>query len=155
MEDFSRKTHFRTIISIAPIKIHILTIHLTSNRNYVKINTNYVNGVNVMPTYNKLVRDRILEIIEAEGLSYNSRILEKDEHLTEIKKKLYEEVKEFDETTNEEDAVEELADILELIHAALKVYNKSFDDLETVRVNKKEKRGGFDKGLYLIDVEDK
>lgn len=108
-----------------------------------------------MPVYNKLVRDRILEIIEAEGLSYNSRVLEKNEHLTEIKKKLYEEVKEFDETTNEEDAIEELADVLELIHAALKVYNKSFNDLETVRVKKKEKRGGFDQGLYLIEVEDR
>ncbi|RUL51326.1 nucleoside triphosphate pyrophosphohydrolase [Lysinibacillus antri] len=108
-----------------------------------------------MPVYNKLIRDGILEIIEAEGLSYNSRILEEKEHLTEIKKKLYEEVKEFDETNNTEDGIEELADVLELIHAAIKVYNLSFEDLEKVRLKKKEKRGGFDKGLYLIDVEDK
>lgn len=108
-----------------------------------------------MPTYNKLIRDRILEIIEAGGSSYNARILAPEEHLTEIKKKLYEEVKEFDETTDETDALEEMADVLELLHAALKVYGKSFDDLEAVRVKKKEKRGGFDQGLYLIDVEDK
>lgn len=108
-----------------------------------------------MPVYNKLVRNNILEIIEAEGLSYNARTLENEEFLSEIKKKLYEEVKEFDGTANEQDAVEELADVLELVHAALKVYNKSFEELEAVRVNKKAKRGGFDKGLYLIDVEDK
>ena len=48
-----------------------------------------------------------------------------------------------------------MADVLELLYAALKVYGKSFDELEAVRVKKKEKRGGFDKGLYLIDVEDK
>lgn len=108
-----------------------------------------------MPTYNKLIRDGILTIIEANGLSYNARTLHSSEHLNEIKKKLYEEVKEFDETTNDTDAVEELADILELIHAALKIQGKAFDELESVRVKKKEKRGGFDQGLYLIDVEDK
>ena len=107
-----------------------------------------------MPTYNKLIRDRILEIIEAGGSSYNARTLAPEEHLTEIKKKLYEEVKEFDETTNEADALEEMADVLELLHAALKVYGKQFDELEAVRVQKKEKRGGFDRGLYLIDVEE-
>lgn len=108
-----------------------------------------------MPTYNKLIRDRILEIIAADGLSYNARTLLPAEHLTEIKKKLYEEVQEFDETTNEVDALEELADVLELIHAALKVYGKSYEELETVRVRKREQRGGFDNGDYLLDVEDK
>ena len=43
-----------------------------------------------MPTYNKLVRDRILEIIEKDNLSYNARVLLPEEHLTEIKKKLSE-----------------------------------------------------------------
>lgn len=107
-----------------------------------------------MPVYNKLIRDRILEMIEAEGLSFNARILAPEEHLTEINKKLLEEVKEFAETTNVTDAVEEMADILELLHSALKVYGKSFEDLEVVRMKKKEERGGFDKKIYLIDVED-
>ena len=107
-----------------------------------------------MPVYNKLVRDKILEIIEAENLAYQSRVLKPEEHLTEIKKKRYEEVKEFDETTNREDALEEMADVLELLHAALKVYGAEFKELEAIRVNKKKKRGGFDEGLYLIDVED-
>lgn len=108
-----------------------------------------------MPVYNKLIRDRILDIIAADGLAYNSRVLAPDEHLTEIKNKLYEEVKELDETTTRQDAIEEMADVLELLHAALKVYDADFAELEAVRVKKKEKRGGFDKGLYLIDVEDK
>lgn len=42
-----------------------------------------------MPVYNKLIRDRILDIIAADGLAYNSRVLAPDEHLTEIKNKLY------------------------------------------------------------------
>lgn len=108
-----------------------------------------------MPVYNKLIRDRILDIIDADGLYYHSRVLQPEEHLTEIKKKLYEEVKEFDETTTHTDAIEEMADILELLHAALQVYGATFEELEKVRLNKKEKRGGFEKGLYLIDVEDR
>lgn len=112
-------------------------------------------GVNIIPIYNKLIRDRILEILESKGLTYNAYTLLPDQYLTEIKKKLYEEVKEFDETTNEMDAIEEMADVLELLHAALKVYGKSFDELEAVRIKKKDERGGFDKGLYLIDVQDK
>lgn len=44
-----------------------------------------------MPTYNKLVRDRIPEIISATGKSFETRILEKDEYITELKKKGYEE----------------------------------------------------------------
>lgn len=108
-----------------------------------------------MPTYNKLVRDRILEIIAADGLSYNARTLRPEEHLTEIKHKLYEEVKEFDATTNDTDALEELADVLELMHAALKVYGKSYAELEAVRVKKKDERGGFENGDYLMAVEDK
>lgn len=107
-----------------------------------------------MPVYNKLVRDKILDIIKADGLAYNSRVLKPEEHLTEIKKKLYEEAKEFDETTNRADALEEMADVLELLHAALKVYDADFAELEAIRVKKKEKRGGFDEGLYLIDVAD-
>lgn len=50
-----------------------------------------------MPIYNKLVRDNILEIIKAEGLSYSSRILTPDELLMEIKTKMIEEAHEFKE----------------------------------------------------------
>lgn len=107
-----------------------------------------------MPIYNKLIRNRIVEILENEGLNYNVRVLEEDEYLAEIKKKLYEEVKEFEQTTNQTDALEELSDILELIHAALAVHKKSFEELEAVRLKKQRERGGFEKRLFLIDVED-
>jgi len=107
-----------------------------------------------MPIYNKLVRDKIIDIIEKKGVSHNFRILDDLEYYRELKKKLYEEVNEFEQTTNESDTLEELADILELIHAVLKVHNMNFESLEAVRMEKLEQRGGFDKRLFLIDVED-
>lgn len=108
-----------------------------------------------MPIYNKLVRDLIPQVIEKSGSKFTTRILEHSEHLTEIKKKLYEEVQEFTDTHNRQDALEELADILELIHAALPIHESTYEELEKIRVAKKEKRGGFEEGIYLIEVEDK
>ncbi|MBG9858116.1 nucleoside triphosphate pyrophosphohydrolase [Bacillus wiedmannii] len=107
-----------------------------------------------MPIYNKLVRDNILEIIKAEGLSYNARILKPDELLVEVKAKMIEEAHEFMEAVEKKEAIEELADILELIHASLGAYGVDFEELEAIRKAKKEKRGGFEKAIYLIDVQD-
>lgn len=108
-----------------------------------------------MPIYNKLVRDKILEIIEAGGSNYNSRILEPQELLTEVKEKMIEEAKEFKDANSDQDSIEELADILELVHAALNVMDVTYEELDLIRKQKKDKRGGFEKGIYLIDVEDK
>ncbi|PEF63663.1 phosphoribosyl-ATP pyrophosphohydrolase [Bacillus anthracis] len=107
-----------------------------------------------MPIYNKLVRDNILEIIKAEGLSYNARTLTSDELLVEVKAKMIEEAHEFMEAVEKKEAIEELADILELIHASLESYGVDFEELEAIRKEKKEKRGGFEKAIYLIDVQD-
>lgn len=107
-----------------------------------------------MPVYNKLVRDNILEIIKKDGLNYNARILEQEEYISELKKKFKEEVNEIVEANTEEEIMEEMADLLELIHAMLDAQNKTIEELEEIRLKKKEKRGGFDKRIFLIDVED-
>lgn len=107
-----------------------------------------------MPIYNKLVRDKILEVIEEKGLSYHARILEPSELVKAIKAKMIEEATEFHEADSNEESVGELADILELIHTAISMLGVSFEELEATREHKKEIRGGFDKRIYLIDVED-
>lgn len=107
-----------------------------------------------MTIYNKLIRDRILKIIEREGKTYDMEILSKERHEEEIKAKLTEEVQEYQATQNDHDALEELADILELIHAALPLHNATYEQLEEARLTKKENRGGFDKGIYLIEVHE-
>lgn len=107
-----------------------------------------------MPIYNKLVRDRIPEIIGSKNKKYSMKTLESSEHEVEIKLKLIEELKEYQEATSNEEAVEELADLLELIYAVLPLHESTMEELEKIRVAKLEKRGGFDKGYYLIEVED-
>lgn len=100
------------------------------------------------------MRDKILEVIEAKGLSYHAHILEPSELVKAIKDKMIEEATEFYEAQHKEDSVEELADILELIHMAIGVLGVSFEELEATREHKRNARGGFEKGIYLIDVVD-
>lgn len=107
-----------------------------------------------MPTYNKLVRDRIPEIITKKGLSLNTRILDTTEYLTELRTKLQEETNEYLEAESSAEAVEELADIMELLHALAEAHGVTANQLEQVRAEKADKRGGFKDRIYLIDVED-
>lgn len=107
-----------------------------------------------MPTYNKLVRDRIPEIIEKTGKKFSTRILDDNEYIKELKKKSFEELQEYVETNNNEDAIEELADVLEIIHALAECHGASIEEVEVVRKQKADKRGGFKEKIFLIEVED-
>ncbi|MBI9047649.1 MAG: nucleoside triphosphate pyrophosphohydrolase [Anaerolineaceae bacterium] len=98
--------------------------------------------------YNKLIRDRIPEIIEATGKEYTVRTLDEEEYLKALQEKLQEELNEYFESNE----VEELADILEIIHAILDYQGMRFEELEEMRVKKQEKRGGFKERLFLIKV---
>jgi predicted house-cleaning noncanonical NTP pyrophosphatase (MazG superfamily) len=100
-------------------------------------------------TYNKLVRDRIPEIIEADNKTCITRVLDDAEYLQMIDAKLDEELAEYHKDQN----IEELADILEVVYAAAKARGYTVDELEDVRLAKVAMRGGFDKKLLLIDVE--
>ena len=73
--------------------------------------------------------------IENAGSKFTTRKLDPSEHLTEIKKKLYEEVQEFRETMNRQDTLEELADILELIHAAPELTGLSIERILEIKAN--------------------
>ena len=98
--------------------------------------------------YNKLVRDKIPEIIEADGKTCKIEILSDAKYLEMIDKKLDEELAEYHKDQN----IEELADILEVLYAAAKVRGYSIKDLEKVRIEKAKIRGGFDKKILLKKV---
>ncbi|PFP27659.1 phosphoribosyl-ATP pyrophosphohydrolase [Bacillus sp. AFS073361] len=107
-----------------------------------------------MPIYNKLVRDRIPEVIESTGKQFSTRILNNDEYIKELKKKSFEELNEYINTVNVNDAIEELADLLEIIHALAESHGTSIEEVERARQNKAQKRGGFKEKIFLIEVED-
>ncbi|MGD7044795.1 nucleoside triphosphate pyrophosphohydrolase [Jeotgalibacillus proteolyticus] len=107
-----------------------------------------------MPIYNKLVRDYIPKIIEKSGKSYSVKTLDDDQYLNEIKNKMQEELEEYIEAKEDEEALKELADILELVYAAAAAYGATSEDIQRIREEKIKMRGGFSEKIYLLEVED-
>lgn len=107
--------------------------------------------------YNKLVRDKIPNIITEQGENPVVRILNESEYKNELEKKLYEEYKEVIEATGDE-RLEELADMLEVIRTLANLENKHLNDVIEIADKKKEKRGAFEEKIFLekvIEVEQK
>lgn len=98
--------------------------------------------------HNKLVRDKIPEIIQKAGETPITRILSEEEYLTELDKKLHEECVEY----QADKSIEELADVLEVAYAIAEARGWSVSELETVRKEKAEKRGAFERRIFLERV---
>jgi len=101
-----------------------------------------------MKIYNKLVRDKIPEIIEATGKTFDIHSAKKEELLPLLETKLNEEVSEYLEDKN----LEELADVMEVLFGLANALGYSEEDLINKRNAKKEERGGFKKGIVLEKV---
>ena len=100
--------------------------------------------------YDKLVRDRIPEIIIAEGKSFTTRVVSGDELKAKLADKLHEEAREFFDSWT----VEELADLSEVIRALSVIIGSSPEQVEWVRRNKAIKKGGFSEGIVLKEVKE-
>lgn len=96
-----------------------------------------------MESYNKLVRDKIPEILDEKGVSYEKRIASPEEYKAELIKKLGEEIQEFSEAGD----LEELADVVEVIEALKQL--PEYSEVEAIRQKKREERGGFDEKIIL------
>ena len=99
--------------------------------------------------YNKLVRDKIPQIIAQNGGKAHTRILSPEDYHTYLKAKLDEEVGEFQKDNN----LEELADIMEVVYALTQSLGCSRAELEALRQNKYDQRGGFEQRILLISSE--
>ncbi len=103
-----------------------------------------------MKHYHKLVRDRIPQIIRDAGKACTCSVLPEEEYLLLLDVKLKEEVGEYQESGS----LEELADILEVIHAIAAARGSSIGEVEAIRQAKREARGGFEQRILLEDVYD-
>ena len=107
-----------------------------------------------MPIHNKLVRDKIPQIIKDSGKTPITKILNEKEYITELRKKSQEELQEYLTAETDEEALEELADLLEIIHALAKVHGSTIEEVDKIRAEKAAKRGGFTDKVFLIEVQD-
>ena len=101
--------------------------------------------------FDKLIRDRIPEIIRNANKTAVTEAIPPTEMLDALDHKLQEEVSEYLESR----AVEELADVLEVLHGIAYHTGISWNEIEAVRLQKKAERGGFEQGLRLLEVRDK
>ena len=102
--------------------------------------------------YNKLVRENIPEIIRNNGEEPIVEVLDNERYKLELENKLLEECNEV-LASSSDDRLEELADLMEVIASLANLENKSLDDINLIREDKKSKRGGFQKRILLKDVK--
>ena len=98
----------------------------------------------------KLVRDKITDIIQQSGKQCRWETVSHEEYLRLLDEKLQEELMEYEESHS----LEELADLLEVMRAIVQVRGWSLEELEQLRVDKAIQRGGFDGKILLKEVED-
>ena len=102
-------------------------------------------------TYNKLVRDKIPEEINSmEGRKSKFRIMDENEYIKELNRKLLEESNEF----VEENDIEELADVMEVMESIMKIKNIQWEEVKKIQTKKRDKKGSFDRKIYLEYVEE-
>ncbi len=100
--------------------------------------------------YNKLVRDKIPDIIKSKGKTPKTHIATNEEYIIKLKEKLIEEINEF----NSSNSSEELADILEVIYSIAENNKISLKKLVSLRIKKAKERGSFKNKIILDEVND-
>jgi len=100
--------------------------------------------------YRKLVRDRLPEIIAKEGDEAFTKILTVKQYQLELKRKIIEEAKKVKQAKTKTEVIHELADIIECIDALTESYGVPRYALEREQREKRARRGGFTKRIYLL-----
>ena len=103
-----------------------------------------------MIEYDKLIRDKIPEIIEQSGKKCIIEVMDNDTYIEYLDQKLNEELAEY----QQDKSIEELADLLEVMYAVVTARGYSVAELERIRLEKAEKRGAFEKRLLLKSVSE-
>ena len=108
-----------------------------------------------MKIYNKLIRDRIPEIISKDGNTADIIILSEESFKQAIKEKLIEEATEVCNADNRDEVLSELADLQEVMDTIKQMYNINTLEVNTIQAVKALQRGKFEKRLYLKSVKEK
>jgi predicted house-cleaning noncanonical NTP pyrophosphatase (MazG superfamily) len=103
--------------------------------------------------HNKLVRDRIPEMITKANKKPKFRVLNGVDYNEHLKLKLYEEFSEYLQATNKVDQINEMADIFEVIYAIMTEAHISYEEVEEARCFKANLNGVFNDRIFLESVE--
>ncbi|MBN8828195.1 MAG: nucleoside triphosphate pyrophosphohydrolase [Sphingobacteriia bacterium] len=106
--------------------------------------------------FNKLVRDKIPEMMQGLGAELVTKDLSVDEYLEQLNHKLIEETQEVIQADSREELIEELADAFEVLYCLAKANNVTLTEIEIVRINKVQAKGSFEQARFIdkILIED-
>lgn len=108
-----------------------------------------------MPTpFEKLVRDRIPEIIQASGRTCEITVLEGDAFDKALRAKLAEESREVEAATTQAELLLELADVLEVLEALTALHQIEWEAVRAKQAERRLERGGFERRIWLQATED-
>ena len=100
--------------------------------------------------HNKLIRDKIPEIIKRAGDGCKISVLSEENYKQELLKKLVEEAQEVLEAGGDQRGLEkELADVFEVIDCTIKTFGLDREAIKKKQAEKRGKRGGFDEQIFL------
>lgn len=102
-----------------------------------------------MQKYNKLIRDRIPEIIRSSGRNPQVRTLQEAEYIAKLQEKLSEELTEY----QQDHSIAELADLVEVVQALVEARGLTWQEFERIRQEKQAERGAFKQRLLLESIE--
>jgi predicted house-cleaning noncanonical NTP pyrophosphatase (MazG superfamily) len=102
--------------------------------------------------HNKLVRDRIPDIIQGHGHSAVTRVLADEDYRAALLAKLVEEAEEA-HGADADSLPSELADVLEVVQALVTELGMTWDELLALTDQKRADRGGFDRRIFLQYVD--
>ena len=100
----------------------------------------------------KLIRDKLPEMMRAQGLTVEDRRLDDEAFRAALLEKLVEEAAEARGATSPDALLEELADVAEVMRALLALIGWTVEEMEAVRLAKRAARGGFDDRVYNAAV---
>lgn len=103
--------------------------------------------------YNKLIRDKIPEIIINAGEEPEIRRLKQKEFKIELKKKILEEAKELLKAESKEEILNEIVDLQELLDWIAKEFKISQFIIRSKKLKKNKERGSFANKLFLIKTK--
>lgn len=107
-----------------------------------------------MDAYEKLVRDNIPDIIAQDGKAANIEIIEDAQRFKELLgAKCVEEAREVEQAKDKEELMKEIADLREVIDTLIKAYEIDESELIKIQNERREKRGGFERRVFLKSIE--
>jgi predicted house-cleaning noncanonical NTP pyrophosphatase (MazG superfamily) len=111
--------------------------------------------MNMKKIFNKLVRDKIPEIIAADKAVAKTRTLQPEEFIKELFNKAKEEIEELIKTQEDKkEVMKEIGDVYEVLDAIIANLDLSKDEILKLQAERRDKRGGFKKRIFLESIEE-